>query len=579
MVPITIWRNSLFREIEAAGLLRQPRRITLADGAPALAGRITVAGKVIELVLDVEPIWHHHLPIITLRPWDALGFLPHIDPAGMICFLEQEGIVFDRRRPLDVVRESLSHVERTLREGLTGANQVDFVNEFEVYWQRLPERLVALADIDLPDVVTHVTVASSPNAQPPLRIGRNVHALRHGLGLPPKAGPWTVARGMVIPLEVGTMLVPPRSDRPFWSLTDIRQLLASCSAANRARLDELICGRTYNHTYVMFRLPRPVGGYALFGMRFAGVLGAHPLAQNGHARTITPIIIGRCDKPYLLQRGGGAIELIDKRVLLIGCGAVGGHIAWELARAGIAHLTLVDPDTLGLPNTYRHVLGRRYWGMNKAVALKQEIGAHLPFVQIQAIDTTIEVALATNQVDLSAYDLIISALGAPTTELDLNARVRGLSNGPSIIFTWLEPLGIGGHALLTGLNADAGCFECLYTALDGQDSALHNRASFAAPGQTFHRSLAGCDSSHTPYGSLDAVQTAHLATRLAIDVLLGHEHLHRLRSWKGDARAFTAANFRLAARYQLSQDALTEAETAFVSPTCPVCGAQRSNQD
>lgn len=571
----TRWRNNLLRAIEKDHLLRSPRRVVISDSIVALAGRVDVEGCEVEIAIIVDPLLQHHLPIFLLRPWDALGFIPHIDPSGVICFLDNEGIVFDWRRPLDVVRECFDHVQRTLRDGVKGANHSDFIDEFEVYWQRLEGHVTALADLELPDEATEVIIASSPNADPSFRLAKNAEGLRRVPSSPGEYGPWSASRAIYLPLEAGTTLVPPRSDQPFWNVHDVRRLLAYCSTENRTRLAELIGHRVYKREYLIVRLSRPSGGVAIFGIRFDGVESQHPLANDGDAKQLTPIAIVRRDKYYLVQRGGGHMELVNKRVLLLGCGAVGGHLAFELSRAGVEQLTLVDPDVLDPQNTYRHVLGKRYWGKKKARALEQEIRLQLPFSRVHAVTETIETALATNQINLNEYDLIVSALGTPTSELALNERVHQLEGGPPIIFTWLDPYGIGGHALLTGIKSNIGCFECLYTTPHGSEE-LYNRASFAVGGQTFRRSLASCDSLHTPYGSLDAAQTAQLATRLAIDVLIEREQQNRLRSWKGDAEAFTTAGFILAPRYSLSMDELARQEIHFASVSCRICGARRN---
>jgi len=73
------------------------------------------------------------LPRFILRPWDALGFIPHVDQSGLVCFLDAEGIVLDRRRPVEVIREAWQRVVGTLADGVTGRNTTDFVDEFEVH--------------------------------------------------------------------------------------------------------------------------------------------------------------------------------------------------------------------------------------------------------------------------------------------------------------------------------------------------------------------------------------------------------------------------------------------------------------
>lgn len=577
MTDIKTWRNGLFRELEQVGLLRQPRQIELNNGVPALAGRIDVEEHVVEIAINVDPVWYHRLPIFILRPKDALGFIPHIGSDGVICFLEEEGVIFDRRRPLEVVRECFVHVQRTLREGVTGINWHDFVDEFEVYWARLNKPVVALANLDLldPDNVTEVYVGISSKAQPELRISHDAALIPYIPNTPADQGPWTACPALYLPLEPGTLLLPPQSEPPFWGTDGIRRLLSYCSTENREHLEILLRKRSYTHQFLITRLPRPAGDAALFGVRFEELRERHPLADAGLASAITPIVILRRDRHHLVQRGGGQVALTDKRVLLIGCGAVGGHIAFELSRAGVERLHLVDPDMLEPENTHRHVLGKSYWGVEKAVALKRALRAQLPFSKAESFVETIEQFVGSRTVDLCTYDLIISAIGNPTSELALNERVQHTSDGLPIIFAWVEPYGIGGHAVLTGLTGSSGCFECLYTRSEAEEH-LHNRASFTAPGQVFRRSIAGCHNLYTPYGSLDAAQTAQSATRLAIDTLLGRIQENRVRSWKGDSSLFIAEGFKLSPRYQMSSDKLEQLETHFASDDCPICRVRRS---
>jgi molybdopterin-synthase adenylyltransferase len=570
MTANTQSREVLLRAIERSSLLSRSRRVRLNSTIEVLVGRIDIEGREVEIAVDIDPLRNHRLPVFTLRPWDALGFIPHIDPKGTICYLEHEGIIFDRHRPFEVVRECFDHVKRTLRDGVTGANLGDFVDEFEVYWLRLNPLALALSNLKLTDRVAEVLMGSSSSTPTALRLSGDAPALRHMPGASTDHGPWTAARAIYLPLEAGTTVIPPRSDQPFWDIDDVRRLLAYSSQENRERLAHLVSGQPREQEYLVVRLLRPSGGAALFGIRFEGIQGRHPLMEGGGATKLTPIAIFRRDKQYLVQRGGGHIAIADKRVLLIGCGAVGGQLAFELSRAGVEQLTLVDYDIHELHNTYRHVLGKHYWGERKATALRKEILQQLPFSQPKAVVAAIEEALADGRIELDAYDLVVSAIGNPTSELALNELVHRADKGPPIIFTWVDPYGIGGHAILTGMHNGTGCFECLYSAPDGSGE-LDNRAAFAAPRQKFRRSLAGCDALHTPYGSLDAARTAQLAARLAIDVLVGAEQHNRLCSWKGNASAFIDAGFELAPRYHSTLHELAQQEHSFASPTCRIC--------
>jgi hypothetical protein len=276
------------------------------------------------------------------------------------------------------------------------------------------------------------------------------------------------------------------------------------------------------------------------------------------------------DHGYIAPRSGANADLSSQCVLLMGGGAIGGHVAFEIGHAGVGQIALVDPDKLRPENTYRHVLGRSDWMDNKAEALKVKLESKLPYLECEAFPCKIQKALHREEFDLRDYDLIVCATGDMTLELGLNEHVAGIEATPPLLHAWLEPYGIGGHVLVSGNNG-AGCLECLYTSSSGE-GRLHNRAAFAQQGQEFGRRLAGCGSLHTPYGSADALRTAELATRMATDVLTGRESGNPLRSWKGDPVEFREEGYRLSNRFSLTSEQLEEQKYAYVAGECPVCG-------
>jgi hypothetical protein len=176
---------------------------------------------------------------------------------------------------------------------------------------------------------------------------------------------------------------------------------------------------------------------------------------------------------------------------------------------------------------------------------------------------------------LDTHDLVITALGNPTLELDLNRRLWNASNSIPGLFCWLEPLGLGGHALLTrgrgASDAPRGCLECLYDS-PVQGTALENLAAFAKPGETYTRDTFGCGSRYMPYGDLDAQHIAQLTARLALRVLRGEEGGAPLLSWKGDAGAFRQAGFEVTPWYEAQTRDVQETH-AYLRPDCRVCRA------
>jgi molybdopterin/thiamine biosynthesis adenylyltransferase len=70
-----------------------------------------------------------------------------------------------------------------------------------------------------------------------------------------------------------------------------------------------------------------------------------------------------------LRAGNDAAELASKRIAIVGCGAVGSHIANLLFRAGVRHFTLIDPERLRPGNVIRHLADHRFVGLPKPLAV------------------------------------------------------------------------------------------------------------------------------------------------------------------------------------------------------------------
>jgi hypothetical protein len=569
--------DEALRRAEGLGLLKDPRRVDPADfgGVAALEGEVDVEGRRATLCVVLDSGFPLNLPHVFLRPPDSLGRLPHVDRRGKVCFSDSEGLVVDRRNPSGVLEEALGRAIGMLADGLTGRNHAEFSAEIEAYWREIEGVETACSMLDPGDDVSRLMVAIG-QLDPAYRLyiasdQEDLSAYWNGKNLD---GTLTLQHGLFLPLEPGTVIVPPPSTGPFWTVDEARRiLLDGLSDENRRRLRKLTKRRARIKEYVVAALPHPSGGTALFGFRFDNPGKHHPLAGGAAVGQARPLRLLRRDRSYLVERGGGDSGLARKRVLLAGCGAVGGHLAFELARAGILDLTLVDPDHLTPENSFRHVLGRRRWGQLKSEALKREIEAELPYTHVACHTVRIERALLDRTLDLASYDLVILTLGNPTAELQINECLFGIHEGPVLLVAWVEPLGIGGHALLVGRARDGGCFECLYTSI-AEASFSENRAAFAGVGQSFGRDISGCGTLYTPYGSLDAVRTAAMAAGLAVDALTGSERGSPLLSWKGDARAFTDAGFRLAPRFALSEAALAESRYAYRNDKCRVCGSE-----
>lgn len=115
--------------------------------------------------------------------------------------------------------------------------------------------------------------------------------------------------------------------------------------------------------------------------------------------------------PLLGTRG---LEALAKaRVILFGCGGVGGWAAEVLIRTGVRNLTLVDKDVVEKSNFNRQLVATvSSLGLPKVEALKERLLNINPEAQIQTLykaytaSTAEDFALAENHVVLDAIDSV-----------------------------------------------------------------------------------------------------------------------------------------------------------------------------
>jgi molybdopterin/thiamine biosynthesis adenylyltransferase len=87
----------------------------------------------------------------------------------------------------------------------------------------------------------------------------------------------------------------------------------------------------------------------------------------------------------LATRGQLCPQLRDRKVVVIGAGAVGSAVSELLVRGGLTEVTLVDDDALEEGNLSRHTLGLASVGVPKAIALAARLSYASPHLRVRAI--------------------------------------------------------------------------------------------------------------------------------------------------------------------------------------------------
>ena len=101
--------------------------------------------------------------------------------------------------------------------------------------------------------------------------------------------------------------------------------------------------------------------------------------------------------------------LRQKRILVVGCGGLGGHIIDQLARIGVGFLRVVDGDVFEASNLNRQLLSSvPLLGVSKAKAAADHIARVNPDVAVEAAEAFLSESNAESL--LENCDIVMDAL-------------------------------------------------------------------------------------------------------------------------------------------------------------------------
>ena len=222
-------------------------------------------------------------------------------------------------------------------------------------------------------------------------------------------------------------------------------------------------------------------------------------------------------------------EVLKKvKVLIIGCGSVGGFVAQQLAMAGVGSLNIVDPQRLSSANVGRHLLGMASLGKSKALETAKAIQANYPHLSVAGYSMDWQTFRKGHQNVWSDAQLILSLTGDWQSESLLNAEHVHSRQDRDILYGWTEPHACAGHAVLIG--AKGGCFAC---QMDNLGKAKRTLSLWNA---STHQSEPACGATFQPYGPVELSGTINLISSLALEALLRPKSASVHHMWVGSTQ-------------------------------------------
>ncbi len=163
----------------------------------------------------------------------------------------------------------------------------------------------------------------------------------------------------------------------------------------------------------------------------------------------------------------GQERLLNSRVLLVGCGALGAAHAEMLARAGVGHLCIIDRDFVEFTNLQRQTLFKE---SDAAERLPKAIAAK---TRIAEINSEIEVDAIIADVNHSNVESLIDGCDLVLDGTD-NFQIRYLLNDACVKQgkTWIYGAAVSSYGTtMTIIPGETPCLRCIFDEMPDTGSS------------------------------------------------------------------------------------------------------------
>jgi molybdopterin/thiamine biosynthesis adenylyltransferase len=494
------------------------------------------------------------------RPAFLPARLSHIDATGGLCYLAAGSLVLDRFDPAGSIAQCLQAAETLLNDLIASPvrSAEDMQDEFLAYWngggtqrdwavignvasgahaagihtiqmdaKRSSKALLMISSS--PEEVTHVAEA----------LGGDVHGAREHRCWIVTTDLYPVASPAGLPKTVRELFGYLKNWDPALSRR-VQQVLA-------------IQKEYLRFSHITFAIHSPAGwlgfsfsiaAFKRLGFRQLPKVCLQYLHGRGGSIEITRLAITQIGSQFIHSRNLTHASLMDRRITLVGCGAVGSYVAQALAKlgagAGRGQLRLIDVGILEPGNLGRHWLGMDSLFIPKANGVANALRQQFPLSNF--IDCAQDVRSVGSLFDA---DLVIDATGVESVSEMINANhVKQGNHRPPVLYTWV----LGNGECVQGLWVDSdkyGCYRCLRQPAGSN----YREERFPVLKQPPTTRDVGCHAV-TPYSVGAPIEASALATDFVVDWLQGSASprlRHRFRE-NADVRVHKSQDMTKVAR-------------------------------
>lgn len=514
---------------------------------------LLIQEKEVAVIICVPENWEQELIHIFIKDIYSLPFMPHIEKDGKLCLFDLEGLLIEPDL-YGIVAQCVERAIKILYSGFYEDIYEEFVREFSSYWSYLPDLVnmkISIPDKRESQILKYIW--EMPNRR---KQEKYIHYIQRCKNACIYAGPseyFQLQRlkgqqknGLFCYIQAKDYVIPPDFREPL-SINYCNKLLSIMYPLKKTADIKKGC----KSQLLIFDIIQPNGVETCIAIflkngKLAFMKDGRFKILSGKSNKVLPVYAVREDKAFIIKRTDEN-RYNNKKILLIGFGSIGSYMCNELVKAGIENIIVVDIDLLKAENIYRHFLGMEYVGQYKADALCRYFSKNIPNLNIKAIDGDIRELIEEEEIDLSEFDLIISATGNHNINRWIDNEVLNRKIDTVVIYEWNEPLDIGCHvAVISGKNT--GCYDSFFKRNEITGD-LYDAVAYTAPGQRVSRNLSGCGGSYIPYGSSVSLKTVVVGMDCVRRVLDDRYDDNYLISVKGEGYYFARAGLKVSNFY------------------------------
>jgi molybdopterin/thiamine biosynthesis adenylyltransferase len=549
------------------------------NGARAVKVHCSIAGSDDAVILVFPKLFPDVLPKVYASKslFESYYPIPHVDRNRFVCVRDEDVVhISDDFERLGegaafIVKQALA----IITAGITGENTEEAKDELLAYWHDSDTLDILLVGPVPTDEKTLVVLELSKGGYGDIRLvaGGSEERIQQwfeaiGASLTIKQRYWALF------LRIETVSCVPRCNRDIQKLLeklpDAANSVANffkSSEENRIIFFSTELGREtvfagWRHT-AWGQTEHIADGFS----RLAKLPLNLRLGRSG-SQKLTMVRIRRADTERLFRRVGvmPPQQVNNSRIAIVGCGAIGSQLAVSLARAGISKFVLCDPETLLLENVARHACSHAEArnAPKKVDALRSLILRYFPAAECTCIHQNVLDVLCENIEQFDDTALVVVCVANAAVERRLNAIQHSRPEMPPILYAWLEPRGVAGHMIFVS-QRNAGCWDCCFSSEGEYIDQLVAHPSL------FLKREAGCQSTFTPYASVEVESFVSWINRSVQDLLVSCPKENWRLSWVGDIRRQESAGMEMQGKWLLAESFSVHRKPILRIDDCRIC--------